>query len=241
MGFSSPSINNQLFSGIVNMIGILAFFWQYIYSHLDAVYLKWNKIVQKFCNPSFSIIQTVNVRFKDDNMSSNFLESLIKNLSTKLSRELDSPAKISSKPNNEKATIVLDENGIATITLSLYSTDEDDEYQLYIEYKNSIQYNDRIKELSIIQSIFAMSTSELHVMNNKMQVRLFFEDRNPFYGYMLKRNKGIKVSNFYLDFEINNKVDAHVEKHYMEINSEDYTEFANIFEDIIILANTKKS
>ena len=42
LGFSSPSINNQLFSGIVNMIGILAFFWQYIYSHLDAVYLKWN-------------------------------------------------------------------------------------------------------------------------------------------------------------------------------------------------------
>lgn len=240
-GFISPNVTNQLVSGIINMIGIGAFLCQYLYSNIDKIYLCTNKVKQRICNPKFDLIQTMDIKFLNIDMPNDFLEKTLKNLQENMNRKLDTCSKITSKPSKSEGVIALDENGIASIGLYIYESneDEDDEHHLYIEYKNSVQYNKRINELKFIRCIFEIVSEKMEVINKRHQIKLFFENRNPFYGYILRKGKEINVSNFDLNFSVNNSVNAQVKKHYLEINSSDYGEFNNVIKNIIILANIK--
>ncbi|MCI1920448.1 MAG: hypothetical protein LKJ22_00835 [Liquorilactobacillus nagelii] len=237
LGFYSPVVNNQLVSGIINLVGVTAFFCQYLYSHIDTFYIFLNKCLQKACNPKFNIIQTMDVKFFNDNLPEDFLENLLKKIQYDAQKKFDMYAKLSSKPSLDRGTVIFDENGIANINLYIYMTGDEDECHLSVEYKNSIQYNERIKELEFIRNIFELIKEGITVTDKRIQIRLFFKDKNPFYGYMLRKSKIIKVSNFALTFSINDNVQALVKRHYLEINSADYDEFNNVLKDIIILAN----
>lgn len=240
LGFFSPNINNQVVSGLINMAGIMAFFWQYVYTHMDKFYIAVNKVFQWCHNPNFKLIQAMTITFEDENFDQDFLEKLVRKLETGIKSEFGNYAKITSKPSGTDATIALDENGIASVNLNVQRVGED-KYQLYTEYKDSVNYNDRIKELETIRNVFSAITDGIHVLEKRLQIKLFFADRNPFYGYILKKSKGIMVDDFALSFKVNEKVDACVQKHYMEINSSNYTEFNNVLNNIIILANIKAS
>lgn len=239
LGFYSPNFNNQVFSGVVNMVGVLAFFCQFLYTNWDKFYVGVNKKWQLICNPKFDLIQTLNVRFIDDDLDNNFLEKMAQNLEKSINQKSSSYAKVSSKPSNSNVTLNLDQNGVSTLNLILSRVD-DDEFELFVVYKQSVSYKDRIGKLNIIRDIFDEITTEINVNKKKLQLKLFFEKRNPFYGYILRENKGVKVNDFNLTFNINDEVDVRVENHYLEINSTNYSEFYDVLKDVIILANVKE-
>jgi hypothetical protein len=218
------------------MVGVIAFYCQFLYTNLDKFYVGVNKKWQQFRNPKFDLIQTLNVNFIDDNLDSDFLESTVKKLEKNINQEFDSYAKVSSKPSKSNAVLDLDQNGVSTMSLTLSRVDED-RFELVVAYKQSVSYRDRIGKLEAIRNIFDSVTTRLNVVEKKLQLKLFFEKRNPFYGYVLKKNKSIGVSDFSLNFSVNSKVNAHVEKHYLEINSSNYSEFNNVLKNMIILAN----
>jgi len=238
LGFYSPNFNNQFFSGAVNLIAVIAFYFQFLYDHKDTFYVQVNKKLQWFSNPKFDLIQTLNVNFEDDNLDNNFLENVIQGVQKNINQKFGSYAKVSSKPSNSEAVIELDQNGVSTLKLSLRQIG-DDKFALLVVYKQTVLYKERIKKLEIIRNIFDSVTYQLKESEKMLQLHLFFEKKNPFYGYILKKNKGVKVNNFVLSFNINDEVDAKVGNHYLEINSSSYTEFNNVLEDVVILANVK--
>lgn len=235
-GFITPTFDNQLFSGIVTMLGIMSFLVQYLYTNIDKIYIALNRLKQRICNPKFDLIQSTFIEFDEETLEPSFLEEILNKIKLSISDRFDIRTRISSRPSQTNATLEMDENGIGQISLKLSQVD-DYKYSLFIKYKNSVEYNDRFEEIEKMRNIIELIAEQLSVTNKIFQIRLFFKDKNPFYGYILKKQNSINVNEFELNFAINNKIDVHVGRHYLEINSADYGQFSQILKDLTILPN----
>lgn len=239
LGFITPKINSQLISGILTLIPILTALFQYYYDNQNDFFILVQKTLQWFSNPKIDWKQELDFTFMDENLNNTFFNDYTNELVEELKKK-GLNAKRIDDPKSSQNEILINNPGEQSLKLSFAETSEEDTYQIYVQYSASFSYRNRLKGVDQLQQIYLLATAAPNNVDStktRLRINLFFEKGNPFYGYLLRTNGATDVSNFNLQFIINSKVNAKVQKGYIQLNSDDFKACSDALRQLVVLQN----
>lgn len=239
LGFVTPLMNYQLSSGFINLIGISAAYLGYLYSNSDRFFLYVNQKIQIFLNPKSDWEQTIDIYFVSDNISENFLNDYTNELISNLRRQGVDITR-TGEPDPYRSSFKINNPGTRNGQISLTQT-EDEKYEVTIEYSGSYSFNQRRDGINEMHQFYNLASRQLIVgedeKDNRIQLKLFFEKGNPFYGYAVKHIGPEGLSDFKLSLNTIDSINVSATRKYLCLNSNSFKGIEHALKYLVVVPN----
>ncbi|MEN2350540.1 hypothetical protein [Lacticaseibacillus paracasei] len=243
LGFCSPSFNSQVVSGLVTFVSIIVAYVQYCYSNQNEFFLFMNVMWQRAKNPKSDWQQTIELKFHNDEYDDDLLNKFTNEFITKMKKEGHKIIRTDGL-NSSSTSFTIFNPGPHQGELSL-SKIGDDEFQLTMSYSKSVSFKEfrtALKELKNTDNIMQSILPKVSQNNgHKIQVKLYFESGNPFYGYILREVSPKAVTDFQLRFNAAKSAMVSASKHYiqvdLQIDNNSFDDLENVLKGLVVVPN----
>jgi hypothetical protein len=133
----------------------------------------------------------------------------------------------------------IDNPGPSMLSLSLGGSTDPDESIFHMSYSASYSYRDRKKGLNEFRKIIELAEQPLTIQpeHTRVQIKLFFEKKNPYYGLILRKVAPTDVLTFKLSFKSKNGGLVSASSHTLQLDYPSLDLLESALDNLIVVAN----